>query len=112
MNNHESTNKIYNVVDPVKVTKKDYISGLVKKLYPDSCAIYIPFTVIKMMVFFQEKLFQAIGRRPFLTRYRLIASQRPILYDVSKIIDELAWAPPVSVEEAFDNLIEYEKARN
>jgi predicted dehydrogenase/nucleoside-diphosphate-sugar epimerase len=112
MDNQGCTNKIYNVVDREKVTKKDYMAGLVKKLYPNSFTIYIPFSVLNMMIFFQEKLFQAIKRRPFLTRYRLISSQRPIVYDVSKIIDELAWKPPVSVEAAFDNLITYENGKN
>jgi 2-alkyl-3-oxoalkanoate reductase len=104
-----STNKIYNVVDPVKVTKKDFMVRLIKKIYPESRTVYIPLTILNMMVYFQEKLFQAIKLRPVLTTYRLISSQRPILYDVSKISNELGWKPPVTLEAAFDNLINYEK---
>lgn len=112
MKKSNSTNKIYNVVDPIKVTKRDYMEGLIKKLYPDSRTVYIPFTILKMIVYFQEKLFEAMKRRPFLTRYRLISSQKPILYDVSRIVNDLEWKPSVSVDVAFDNLIKYEKNRN
>jgi nucleoside-diphosphate-sugar epimerase len=112
MEKSNSTNKIYNVVDPVKVTKREYMERLIKKLYPDSRTVYIPFTILKMIVYSQEILFEAMKRRPVLTMYRLISSQKPILYDVTKISDELAWKPPVSVEAAFDNLIKYEKNIN
>lgn len=107
-----STNKIYNVVDPVRVTKRDYMDHLVKKLYPYSSTIYIPFTILKMIVYFQEKLFGAMKRKPFLTRYRLLSSQKPIVYDSAKIRNELGWNPPVSLEAAFGNLISYERNRN
>jgi nucleoside-diphosphate-sugar epimerase len=112
MKKSKSTNKFYNVVDPVKVTKRDYMEGLIKKLYPDSRTLYIPFTILKMIVYFQEKLFAAMKRRPVLTRYRLISSQKPILYDVSRIVNDLEWKPPVTVTAAFENVITYEKNRN
>jgi 2-alkyl-3-oxoalkanoate reductase len=107
-----STNEIYNVVDPIKVTKRDYMEGLIKKIYPDSSTIYIPFSILKMIVYFQEKLFRAIKRRPFLTCYRLVSSQKPIIYDSSKIRNDLGWNPPVSPDAAFVKLILYERNRN
>jgi 2-alkyl-3-oxoalkanoate reductase len=107
-----SKNGIYNVVDPIKVTKREYMEGLIKKIYPDSSTIYIPFSILKMIVYFQDKLFRAIKRRPFLTCYRLVSSQKPIIYDSSKIRNDLGWNPPVSPEAAFDNLIKFEKDRN
>jgi 2-alkyl-3-oxoalkanoate reductase len=112
MEKSTSTNKIYNVVDTVKVTKRDYMDGLIKKLYPDSRTVYIPFSILKMIVYFQEKLFRAIKRRAFLTCYRLVSSQKPIIYDSSKIRNDLGWNPPVSPEAAFDTLISYERNKN
>ena len=111
MKKSNSTNNIYNVVDPVKVTKREYMERVVKKIYPDSHTVYIPFTILKMIVYFQEKLFGAIKRKPLLTSYRLISSQKPVLYDVTKICNELAWRPPVSIEAAYENLIRYEEEK-
>lgn len=112
LNMPSSRNQIYNVVDPQKVTKKDFMEGLVKKLYPGSLTIYIPFSMVKMAVFLQEKFFEVLEKRPFLTTYRLISSQKRIVYDASKISKDLAWNPPVSVETAYGSLIKYESGRN
>ena len=106
-----SSNNIYTVVDPVHVTKREYLEKLIKKLYPASFSVYIPFALLKMIVFCQEKICEAMKRRPVLTIYRLISSQKSIVYDVSKICNDLAWSPPVSVEAAYANLISYEKSR-
>lgn len=107
MNNHNSANKIYNVVDPEKVTKKDYMEGLVKKLFPTSFTIYVPFNILKILVSVQEKLFSTLKWQPILTTYRLVSSQNPIVYDSSKIRKDLNWKPLVTVESAFNNLIQY-----
>lgn len=104
-----SINKTYNVVDPVKVTKKDYVEGVIRKLYPDSRILYLPFNLLKTIVNFQTALFSAINRPPLITEYRLISSQKNIEYDVSKISSDLAWKPPVTVEKAFSNLINHER---
>jgi len=104
-----SDNKIYNVVDPVKVTKKEYVERVIKKLYPNSRTLYLPFNLLKTIVSIQSRFFSAINRKPLLTEYRLISSQKNITYDVSKITRELSWRPPVSVERAFGNLIDHEK---
>ena len=85
---------------------------LVKKLYPGSLIMYIPFGILKGITFLQERLFKSLRIRPFLTMYRLISSQKPILYDASKIRDDLAWTPPVTVETAYNDLITYERGRN
>ena len=109
MESGNNTNKIYNVVDPVSVTKRGYMEGLVRKLYPDAHTIYFPFTILKMIVYLQENLLKVLGKKPFLTSYRLISSQRPVIYDSSKIMNELGWKPQVSPEAAFNKLISYER---
>lgn len=107
----ESSGKIYNVVDPDNLTKKQYAELLLKKLYPGSRCFYIPYSLLYVTVFFQEILTWILMRKPFLTRYRLASSQKNVLYDSSKIQSELSWNPPVTTQEAIKNVIQYEKNR-
>jgi nucleoside-diphosphate-sugar epimerase len=62
-------------------------------------------------VFFQEILTRLLKRAPFLTRYRLISSQKNIRYDSSKIQNELGWTSACSTKEAFERIIEFESSR-
>ena len=104
----EANNQIFNVVDPERINKKEYVKRVIKKIYPDSKIVYLPFSVLYSITWMQECLCKAMKREPFLTRYRLVSSQRSISYDNSKIIDKLGWAPKVSVEKAFKDLISHE----
>src|SRR4030042_6357996 len=65
MNNEVSTGNIYNVVNADKLTKKQYIEGLLKKLYPDAHYIYMPYGIIRTTVFLQEIMFRILKRKPF-----------------------------------------------
>jgi len=105
----ESGGKIYNVVDSDCLTKKQYVESLIKKLYPNAKCIYIPYSLFYLTVFMQEILIRVIKRKPFLTRYRLVSSQKNILYDSTKIQRDLNWNPPVTTQEAIYNVIQYEK---
>jgi 2-alkyl-3-oxoalkanoate reductase len=96
---------IYNVVDPTPVTKKDYMQRLVKRAHPRARTLYIPYSFIYFAVFMQEKVLQWLGKPPFLTRYRLASSQKPIIYDASKLKVDLEWQPPVPVQTAFARMI-------
>ena len=107
----ESSGKIYNVVDPDNLTKKQYAELLLKKLYPGSRCFYIPYSLLYVAVFFQEILTRILRQSPFLTRYRLASSQKNILYDSTKIQRDLNWNPPVTTQEAIKNVIQYEKNR-
>ncbi|MBL0732041.1 MAG: NAD(P)-dependent oxidoreductase [Desulfosarcina sp.] len=112
MEKKESGGKIYNVVDPDNITKKEYIKSLIKKLYPRSKCFYIPYSLLYSSVFLQEILSWILRRKPFLTRYRLTSSQKNILYDSSKIQKELNWSPPFSFNDAVGDVIQYEKDRH
>jgi len=105
MTEKKCTGKIYNVVDPERVTKRKYMDRLVKKLHPGARAVYVPYKVLHFIVTVQEKFFQMCNRKPFLTRYRLISSQNPVVFDASRIMQDLSWQPPVSAWDAFDRLI-------
>ena len=104
----EANNQIFNVVDSEKINKKEYMKRVIRKIYPGSKIVYFPFSVLYSITWMQECLCKAMKRGPFLTRYRLVSSQRSISYDNSKIIDKLGWKPKVSVEEAFSNLVTHE----
>jgi nucleoside-diphosphate-sugar epimerase len=106
--NHSTAGGVYNVVDTDRITKKDYVDKLIKKLYPAATCIYIPYGLLYSAVYIQEMLFSSMGRKPFLTRYRLTSSQKNISYDSSKIQNELGWIPSVSAEEGIKSILDYE----
>ena len=107
----ESGGKVYNLIDPYQLTKKQYIARLMKKVFPRAKFFNFPYSLLYVIVYFQEILLKLIGRTPFLTRYRLESSQKKIIYDGKKICRELSWTPPVSVDDALNNMIEYEMQR-
>ena len=110
--NKGATGGIYNVVDPERITKRDYMNGLVKRLHPGATCLYIPYSLLYSAVYFQEKLFSWMGRKPFLTRYRLTSSQKSILYDSSKLQREFSWKPSVPVEKGIRSVLDHERNRS
>jgi predicted dehydrogenase/nucleoside-diphosphate-sugar epimerase len=108
MNNEASTGKIYNVVDTEKLTKKDYVELLLKKLYPDAHYFYVPYRILYLTVFLQEVIFKLLRRKPFLTLYRLISSQKNVVYDSSKIRIEIEWTPLVAAKDGLKKVLDYE----
>lgn len=107
----ESNGKIYNIIDGYSLTKRQYIEQLMKMLYPHAWFFYLPYPLVYVIVYLQEILMKAIGRVPFLTRYRLESSQKMVIYDGKKICRELNWVPPVSVGDALNRTVEYEMQR-
>lgn len=99
MSNPRSTGQIYNVIDPEKVSKKQYMEGLVQRLHPHARTVYFPLSPLKSLVFLQEKFCKAIRRQPALTLYRLNSSQKPVVYIARKIILDLAWQPPLLITQ-------------
>jgi predicted dehydrogenase/nucleoside-diphosphate-sugar epimerase len=107
----DSAGQIFNVVDSDRITKKMYVERLLKRLHPKSKSFYIPLWAMYSTVFMQEILSRIMGREPFLTRYRLVSSQKRVIYDVAKIQNHLKWAPICNVEQALDTIVEYERDR-
>jgi predicted dehydrogenase/nucleoside-diphosphate-sugar epimerase len=111
MESEKSNGKIFNVVDPDRLTKKDYTDLLLKQLYPKAHYIYVPYGILYLTVFLQEILLKMLKRKPFLTRYRLTSSQKKIIYYTSKIATELKWNASISIQGAIYKILEHEQFR-
>jgi len=103
----ESTGEIYNVVDPYRLSKKEYVNLLLKKSYPSAKFFYIPFTLLYWVVAVQEALMKLIKKKPFLTTYRLQSSQNTIEYTPEKLIQQLHWNPSVPMRQALDEILQH-----
>jgi nucleoside-diphosphate-sugar epimerase len=111
MESEKTSGQIYNVVDFQQIDKKQYMDTLIRKLDPSARIVYLPFNLVSTAVVLQEKLFGLLNRKPLLTRYRLMSSQKPVRYDASKINKELGWRSTVSFDDAAERIIAYEKGR-
>jgi nucleoside-diphosphate-sugar epimerase len=111
MENGAANGKLYNVVDQDRLTKRGYTDLLLKRLYPKAHYLYIPYKLLYLTVFVQELLLKMLGRKPFLTRYRLTSSQKNIIYDASKIRNELNWEPTISAKKGLEKILEYEMTK-
>jgi 2-alkyl-3-oxoalkanoate reductase len=108
----ECAGRIYNVLENDLPTKKEYTESLLKKLYPKAIYIYIPYPLLRCIVRFQEAVFHLIRKSPLLSMYRLESSQKSVFFDASKIRDDLHWTPPMTMQQAYARVIEYETERN
>ncbi len=107
----EADNKVFNVVDPDCLRKKEYVKRILKPLYPRALFIFIPYGLICVAVWLQEKLSKVLGRKPKLTCYRLASSQKNVLYDSTGIMKTLEWKPPYSMDSAVEAVVAHERKR-
>jgi oxidoreductase len=92
--------QIFNIVDAPPVSKRQYIDKLIRQLTPDARVVYVPYSIIYSATVAQELLFTVIRKKPFLTRYRLVSSQKNVTIDGSKIRNRLEWEPAVTLDAA------------
>ena len=97
MENEQGNGQIYNVEDSNSITKRDYIKEYLQRQDSNGLIVYIPYPIVYSAVFLQELLFRAIGRDPFMTRYRLMASQKNLFFDSNKIQAHLGWKAKFSL---------------
>lgn len=107
----EADGEVFNLVDPEQVSKRDYMSKVVRRVDPNARVIYFPYSLLYGLTWMQEIAFGLMGRRPVLSRYRLTSSQKPIVYDARKIAARLGWKPPVPLNAALDQLVRSELTR-
>ena len=106
MRNPAADGQVFNVVDPGPVTRKAYVERILKRLRPRAVVIYCPMPLLRSVTLLQEKLLSALGRRPFLTAYRLASSQKGVRYDTSRIQRAIGWRPRISFEQGAKQLVE------
>ncbi len=100
IDHHRAYNQVFNVVDTWQVNKSTYTDKVLKPLFPEACFFKIPYRALYAIVWMQEIMFRVLRREPYMTRYRLISSQRPVIYSPGKIGRELGWRGKVGFDEA------------
>jgi len=105
MTHAEAPGQVFNVVDPEPLTKRRYVDAVFRRVRPDALVVYLPLVIVTVLVAVLEAAFGAVGRRPPLTRYRVAASQRRIVYDSGRIMARLGWRPVVALADALDRLV-------
>ncbi len=107
----QSNGEIFNVIDPEPLTKRDYMNRVIRKIDPSARVVYLPFSLLFAITWFQEMAFALMKWRPILTRYRLVSSQKRVRYDGGKIMSRLGWRSRLSLRDALDRLVTSERAR-
>jgi nucleoside-diphosphate-sugar epimerase len=108
----EAVGEIFNVVDPEKLTKREYMNRVIRRVNASARVLYLPLAAFYGIVWLQEVAFGLMKRRPVLTRYRVVSSQKNVTYDSSRIAQRLGWRPGVPVSEALDRLVASEQSRD
>jgi predicted dehydrogenase/nucleoside-diphosphate-sugar epimerase len=103
--------QVFNVVDPDRITKREYMDKVIRRVNPQARVVYFPYSLFYGITWFQEIAFKLLGRRPVLSRYRLTSAQKHIVYDASRIAGRLGWTPPVRVDAAIERLVQGEVER-
>ena len=95
----ESNGKLYNIVHEEMITYREYIKEILDSVLGKQMTIYLPYFIVYLGVFFLEYLSKIAGIKPFLTRYRLAASQRELIFDTNKIRNDLSWKTTIPIKE-------------
>lgn len=95
----KSNGKIYNVVHEDMLTKREYLREFLIPIQGKRINLYVPYLIVYLGTFMLEILFKVVKKKPFMTRYRLAASQRELFFDISKIFDDLSWKPNKPIGE-------------
>jgi nucleoside-diphosphate-sugar epimerase len=101
----EASGEIFNVIDPTRITKREYVDRVIRRIDPGARVVYLPFSIVYCVTWILELVGRVAGRPPVLTRYRLKSSQKPVVFDGSRIARQLGWKPKHSVDDALDQLV-------
>ena len=103
----QAVGQIFNVVDPERLDKRTYMNRVMRRVDPGARVVYVPYSILYAVTWLQEQVFAIVKRRPALSCYRLISSQRRVSYDSSRIATLLGWKPIVPVNEAIDRMLTF-----
>lgn len=92
--------EVFNVVDDERISKNRYVEQIVTPAKPRAWVIHLPMALLFASTWAQEKLMAVLRRRPYLTVYRLVSSQKPLHYDNARIKSLLGWAPRIDFATA------------
>jgi nucleoside-diphosphate-sugar epimerase len=112
MEKDEAAGEIFNVVDPERLTKRDYVNGVIRLVDPAAKVLYFPYSLMYAVTWLQERVLDLMKRRPGLSCYRLTSSQKTVIYDGSYIAQHLGWRPNVSVAAAMSGLVAAERSKD
>jgi nucleoside-diphosphate-sugar epimerase len=107
----EAAGQIFNVVDSEKLDKRTYMNRVIRRVDSKARVLYFPYWLLYSLTWMQERALRVMKRRPVLSCYRLVSSQRSVLYDSRRIVERLGWRAGVNVSEAIDRLVDSELAR-
>ncbi len=100
LRSERANGQIFTIVDGAELTKNVYLQKVLRPAYPGAAIVRCPLPILYGLTAVQELLFTLLRRKPVLTLYRLLSSQRSVLYDSSKAREMLPWSPRVGVDEA------------
>jgi nucleoside-diphosphate-sugar epimerase len=101
----EAVGQIFNVVDPDRLDKRAYMNRVVRRVDTKTWALYVPYSLLYVIVWLQERAFGLMKKPPILTCYRLTSSQKGVVYDSRRIADRLGWKPSVSMGDAVGRIV-------
>ena len=105
VSNSAADKQTFNVVDQDPVAKKTYMDLVIKPRCPGAMVIYIPMPLLVALTWVQEKLLLLLGRRPFLTVYRLMSSQKRVRYSTSRIERAIGWRSHIRFQQGAEQLV-------
>ncbi len=97
----KSIGQIYNLNHNDRISKREYLKQVLSRVKGKGLNLYLPHSIMKGMIYVQEKIFGLIRRNPPLTIYRYETSQKNVLFDSSKLGNELGWKPNLSLRDYF-----------
>jgi nucleoside-diphosphate-sugar epimerase len=101
MKNKNSNGMVYNINYEERISKRQYLKNVIKPVQGKGLNIYVPHFLMLFIIYIQEIIFKLLNRKPFLTRYRYISSQKDVIINSSKIRNELDWKPKRTLSETF-----------
>lgn len=102
MESKDAVGETFNVIDDMSITKEDYLNKFMKKSFPGSVSLFLPYGFVYGTVLFQEAAFKLIRKNPVLTRYRLGSASNEVKFSNKKIKDKLNWTPNISIDEGLE----------